>query len=85
MGSIASGDAIRVLWQDSKSHQGWVPLDYPYTPGQVTSLGFVVQSDEEGLTIANTISKEPQAANAPFTIPWSCVQAWEVLEGVDAL
>lgn len=83
MASIASGDAIRINWRDSKGVSGWVPSNYTFTPGTVMSLGYVVKSTKEGLTIASSICQDPPIVHEPFTIPWGAIEEWEILEGIE--
>lgn len=82
MAVIPSGTVVRAIWRDSKSLSGWVSLAHPFAPGVVSSIGYVVKSDEEGLTLANSIAETPRAACSPFTIPTGAIEEWEVLDGL---
>jgi hypothetical protein len=79
-----SGDAVRVSWRDSKSLSGWVPRTYhKFMPGTIESIGYVVKSDEEGLTLATSFSKDETLCYDPFTIPQGAIEACEILEGIE--
>lgn len=72
---------MQINWVDSKSALGWAynPRQ-KRTPGYISSLGYIVQSNDECVTI--TTSMDDRGASIDdFSIPVGCIQELDVLEG----
>ncbi len=75
------GDAVAVDWADSKSALGWsYSPKTKRTPGYIKSLGFVVQLNEECLTITSSLD-DRGASIDDFSIPLGCAKEIKVLPG----
>jgi hypothetical protein len=74
------GQVVAILWADSKSALGWqYDPKKKRTPGYIASIGYVVQSNDECVTI--TTSMDSRGASIDdFSIPCGCVQKLEVLD-----
>jgi hypothetical protein len=75
------GQAVRVIWEDSSTASGWIYKNPKAIgePTRVVSMGFVVNSRQDSITLTTSIDAE--AGNlSPVTIPWSAVQRVDVLE-----
>lgn len=72
---------MQVEWVDSKTHRGWQPgCEMPHSVARVSSLGYVVQCNEEGVVISTSVSSEGMSLDN-IIIPWGCVQSLEELGG----
>lgn len=73
------GQAVRLQWADSKALLGWTyNPKLQRRPGYIHSIGFVVQLNEECLTI--TTSMDGKGASIDdFSIPVGCIDKVEVL------
>lgn len=71
---------MQIYWADSKSALGWsYDPQIKRTPGYINSLGYVVQSNNECVTITTSMD-ERGASMDDFSIPVGCVQKLTVLE-----
>lgn len=73
------GKAVRIDWVDSKSALGWqYNPNSKRTPGYIRSLGYVIQLNEECITI--TTSMDDRGASIDdFSIPIGCIKDFKVL------
>ena len=75
------GQAVTVEWADSKSALGWsYSPKTKRTPGYIRSLGYVVQSNDECLTITTSLD-DRGASIDDFSIPVGALRKVEVLPG----
>lgn len=74
------GTAVRVQWVDSAMRRGWSrpDSDGPYAPQRIVSQGFVVESNDKGLTITSSIDDE-NSVIGPMIMPWGCIENLQVL------
>lgn len=73
------GQVVAVLWADSKSAMGWQYDPHKKrTPGYIASIGYVVQLNEECLTITTSMD-ERGASIDDFSLPVGCIQKIEIL------
>jgi len=74
------GTAIILDWTDSKSAMGWsYDPKRKRTPGYIRSIGYVVQSNDECVTI--TTSMDDRGASIDdFSIPVGCIKKLDILE-----
>ena len=79
--NLKLGTPVRLNWADSKSALGWsYDPKKKRTPGLIFSIGFVVQCNDECITI--TTSMDHRGASIDdFSIPCGCVTKLEVLDG----
>lgn len=77
--ALQSGQAVRLEWADSKSALGWAyNPTRKRTPGRIFSIGYVVQTNDECLTI--TTSMDPRGASIDdFSIPLGCITNLDIL------
>lgn len=75
------GDAVALTWQDSQAREGWSYDQGERKTAEVESLGRVVYSSDDVLTISSSIrtGKHP-ATMADLSIPWDSVREIQVLE-----
>jgi hypothetical protein len=75
------GQIIRLEWADSKSALGWTySPESKRTPGRIFSIGYVVQSNEDCVTI--TTSMDIRGASLDdFSIPVGCITKLEIIKG----
>lgn len=69
--SLQPGRAVYIQWEDSATVDGWrssPQVDY----GTITSVGFVVETDEKGLVLSTSLNDQFTCI-CPLSIPWSCV------------
>lgn len=67
---------VEILWLDSSGYQGWQDVDdIDPKPHLIRSVGLLLRSDDEGLTITTSAS-DNGSVHAPITIPWCAVQEW---------
>lgn len=72
---LAVGKAVRVLWEDSHRTSGWLfEEEIEAKVVRVSSLGYVVASSQEALTISTSINSASGRLD-PLSIPWPCVRA----------
>lgn len=73
------GRVVRIRWEDSAHLEGWrrEPL---VDVGTVDSVGYVVATDEVGITISSSLTDEA-AYVCPLSIPWSCISKIEEVRG----
>lgn len=70
-------------WHDAKALSGWTyDPKMKRTPGRINSLGIVVQSNEECLTISTSMDYRGASLD-DFSIPVGCIQSITVLTQKD--
>ena len=72
---------VRVSWRDSTFTSGWhYPQNGRYPkhvkPLPIATIGYVIESNDEGLTVAGTVNADESILN-PLTIPWGCIEKLE--------
>lgn len=78
---LKTGEAVTIDWVDSKSALGWsYDPRRKRTPGYLKSMGYVVQSNDECVTITTSMD-ERGASIDDFSIPVGCIRELSVLEG----
>jgi hypothetical protein len=79
--NLKLGTPIRMDWADSKSALGWsYDPKKKRTPGKIYSIGFVVECNDECITI--TTSMDHRGASIDdFSVPLGCVSKLQVLGG----
>jgi hypothetical protein len=78
---VALGDSIWLQWTDSTTSQGWEAIKTTLRlskPSIITSIGWVIKSDEEALTISTSASSYGSCSD-PLTIPWVAIRECEEL------
>lgn len=77
---LKPGQAVRLEWADSKALLGWT---YNSTmkrkPGYIHSIGFVVQLNDECLTISTSMDGKGASID-DFSIPKGCIQTIQMLD-----
>jgi hypothetical protein len=70
---------VRIDWADSKSALGWTyDPKIQRTPGKIFSIGFVVQTNEECITITTSMDHNGASID-DFSIPLGCCLKLAVL------
>lgn len=71
------GRAVRVRWLDSASYTGWRFNTLGLHAGKITSIGYVVGSNDEVLVLATSLGQPggspSKAALDPVVIPWGAI------------
>lgn len=76
---IKLGDLVVIEWVDSKSAMGWSYNPHTKrTPGYIKSIGFVVQGNDECVTITTSLD-DRGASIDDFSIPNGCIRGFDVL------
>lgn len=75
---LAPGTAVKIRWVDAKPFGGWVRKETEVPLGKVTSIGFVVRSDREKLTLT-TSKGDNLFVYDPLSIPWAVIKTVRVL------
>lgn len=79
MPDLKHGQAVTIEWADSKSLLGWTyNSTKKRTPGYIRSLGYVVQLNDECLTISTTLDGRGASLD-DFSVPLGCIRSLEVL------
>lgn len=74
------GQAVIIDWADTKSLLGWTySPEKKRFPGYIRSLGFVVQSNDECLTITSSFGEKGESLD-DLSIPNGCITELEVLD-----
>lgn len=76
--SLSPGRAVYILWEDSAAIDGWRKGLKPDT-GKITSVGFVVDADNNGVMITTSLNDQFSAI-CPLSIPWGAVAVLHELE-----
>jgi hypothetical protein len=78
---LNTGEVVYIEWLDIKSALGWAyNPTYKRIPARLHSIGYVVQRNNECLTI--TTSMDYRGASLDdLSIPISCIKELEILEG----
>lgn len=76
--NLQPGKAVFILWEDSASLDGWHRGGRYATVGTISSVGFVVGRNDNGVTITSSLNDEFSSIS-PLTIPWSCITQCEEL------
>jgi hypothetical protein len=77
---LQMGTAIILDWADSKSAMGWsYDPKRKRTPGYIRSIGYVVQSNDECVTITTSMDSRGSSID-DFSIPCGCIKKLDVLE-----
>ena len=72
------GQALRVFWVDSSHRAGWRYDDPPVLIEEVSTLGWVVNTNRKGLNMTTSISKHGGILSL-VTIPWQSVTNIQVI------
>ena len=76
---LSRGVPIHFLWTDSGFKSGWQYGEEARVEiVHVSSLGLVVESDEENLTISSALDTG-DGALCPVTIPWASISECEIV------
>lgn len=77
--ALKLGQAVQIDWADSKSLFGWTyNPNAKRSPGYIRSLGYVVQLNEECITV--TTSMDDRGASLDdFSIPTGAIKSIKVL------
>jgi len=75
---LPKGKAVRVHWQDSAMLGGWSYGDKEFRPEQIVSLAYVVETNQDCLTLTTTISNSDGIV-AALMIPWGAIDTLEEL------
>lgn len=78
--AAVSMELVLVEWLDSRRGEGWVRLDE--LAGTVTkcrSVGWIVAKDEESLTLAGHLGKDPEQCCGDLTIPKRAIDSIRTL------
>jgi len=71
---IPFGTAVRFCWHDSKSHMGWqYNPERPRQTAKIQTLGYVVQANDEGITITSSIGTHRETID-DITVPWGAIE-----------
>ncbi|MHC5066463.1 MAG: hypothetical protein ACYTG5_21110 [Planctomycetota bacterium] len=71
---------VSVRWLDSVAGGEWFAPDGPQQPDECWTIGFLIASDTEALTIVSTVSGDQ--ALGDITIPRRAVVEYDELEGL---
>jgi hypothetical protein len=78
---LNTGNVVQIEWVDSKSAMGWTYNPrMKRTPGYIHSIGYVVQSNDECVTITTSLD-DRGASIDDFSIPIGTIKALDILEG----
>lgn len=78
---VRYGNAVLVDWTDSRAFAGWsYDPATPRLPAQIKSLGYVVQSNAQGLVITTSLGSGGQSMD-DLCVPWSAIFSLEILPG----
>jgi len=70
---LPKGKAVQLYWVDSAIKHGWQHLNQDnYGVETVSSMGYVVESKPEHLTLTCSISAS-DGVIAPLSIPWEAI------------
>ncbi len=74
-GHFNIGDALAVVWNDSKHSFGWVS-DEDYKGGicEITSVGFLWRNEYEWIALAPHVGQDPKQACGIITIPTDSIK-----------
>jgi hypothetical protein len=75
---LRPGKAVRVVWEDSASVDGWRQNPEPDV-GTIESVGWFVNGNSEALVITTSINDQFSVI-CPLSIPWRAVVSCEELE-----
>lgn len=76
---LLPGSAVCVEWADSKAYGGWIyDARRPLEVARIRSLGYVIQTRPDGLSISTSVTTEGDATDV-LSIPWGAVRSLEVL------
>jgi hypothetical protein len=78
------GSAVRVFWYDSAAIQGWQYSKNVGQVGRITSLGYVVSSKPECLTLSTSLDTTGASID-PLSIPWGAIVKCESLPDLDLM
>ena len=77
---LKPGQAVIIDWADTKSLIGWTySPEKKRLPGYIRSLGFVVQHNDECVTITSSFGERGESLD-DLSIPTGCITELEVLE-----
>ena len=74
---VKKGQALTIDWLDSKALAGWnrtITTD----PATIRSLGYVVASDNEAISITTSFEDSGWHFDA-LSIPWGCITRIDIL------
>lgn len=79
--TLKLGQAVQIDWEDSKSAMGWVYNSLrERVPGEISSLGYVVQVNPRCVTITTSLDKQGASIDE-LSIPLGCIKQLETLPG----
>ncbi len=77
---LVTGQVVQLSWVDSKSALGWTYNPRTKrTPGYINSIGYVVQSNDECVTITTSLD-DRGASIDDFSVPVGCIKELNVLD-----
>ena len=75
---LERGQLVKVFWVDSYSNHGWQIEYEPPDFARIVSSGFVVNSNNKGVTLTTSTGSENDC-HGPLTIPWCAIKYVDVL------
>lgn len=69
---FSRGTALRVFWVDSSQTAGWQYDETPVLIEKIATLGWVVNTSEDGINMTSTLSRHGGALSL-VAIPWACI------------
>jgi hypothetical protein len=78
---LEHGQAVRFEWHDSAARAGWTYDPHLLRrPGQIVTIGFVVQLTGEALTVTTSMDNKGASLD-DFSVPVGCIHKLEELPG----
>ena len=72
---LSLGEVVFLKWIDSRAKAGWQKPADAVPVGIVYSIGFVVATTDEYLTISTSLHADDEYAYDPISIPWGSIKS----------
>lgn len=76
---VSAGEVVVFDWVDSSASNGWQrPFPQALKLLKITTLGYVVATSEESISVTTSIANDGQVMDA-LSVPWGCINKLVVL------
>lgn len=76
---VSAGEVVKFDWVDSSASNGWQrPTTAHLTLLKITTLGYVIGSSDESISVTTSIANDGQVIDA-LSVPWGCISKLIVL------